>query len=167
MLFLIKLYARNDIFKFIKRSHGQNFTTVIPSLEQKQTKYMKLNTDIKFIKSCKKENIIPTFAKVNFSIKSGSYKLKRKIRLVMNTGLQNKHIQKRKLKNEIRKKCTELKRTCFHEINLALKSKLKKIIKSHQTKLINLRRQQNKNTFGVATTHIKHYPQFFIVSIAK
>ena len=76
--------------------------------------------------------------------------------LVMNTGLQNKHIQKRKLKNEIRKKCTELKRTCFHEINLALKSKLKKIIKSHQTKLINLRRQQNKNTFGVATTHIKH-----------
>ena len=54
---------------------------------------MKLNADIKFIKSGKKEYLIPTFAKVNVSIKSGSYKLKWKIpRLIMNTKLQNKHI---------------------------------------------------------------------------
>ena len=67
-----------------------------------QTKYMKMNTDIKFIKPWKKENLIPTIAKVNVSVKSRSYKLKRKItRLVMNTELKNKHIQKRKLKKEI------------------------------------------------------------------
>ena len=150
ILLLIKLYARYDIFKFIKKKHGQNVTTVIRSLEQMQTKYMKLNADIKFIKSCKKENLIPTFAKVNVSIKSGSYKLKRQIaRLIMNAELQNKHIQKRKLKKEIKKICTELKRTvsliilntCFHQINIALKSKLKEITKRHVTKLINLRRQ--------------------------
>ena len=88
-----------------------------------QTKNMKLNTDIKFLKSCMKENLIPTFAKVNVLIRSGSYKLKQKIaRLVMNTKLQNKHIQKWKLKKEIKKICTELKHTasliilntCFH-----------------------------------------------------
>ena len=126
---------------------------------------MKINAAIKFIKSCKKENLIPTFAKVNVSIKSGSYKLKRKIaRLIMNTELQNKHIQKQKLKKEIKKICTELKRTVsliilntyFHQINITLKSKLKKITKRHDTKLINLRRQQHESTFGITTTYVKN-----------
>ena len=82
----------------------------------------------------------------------------------MNTELQNKHIQIRKLKKEIKKICTELKRTvsliilntCFHQINIALKSKLKKITKRHDTKLINLRRQQHKSTFGITTTYVKN-----------
>ena len=103
ILFIIKSYARYDIFKFIKK-HGQNVITVVRSLEQMQTKYMKFIADIKFIRSCKKENLILTFVKVNVSIKSGSYKLKRKIaRLVMNTELQNKHIQKTETQERNRK----------------------------------------------------------------
>ena len=44
--------------------------------------------DIAFIKLCKKEQLIPTFAKVSVSIRNGTYKLKRKIaRLVMETKL--------------------------------------------------------------------------------
>ena len=39
------------------------------------TKYMKVTADIKFIKFCKVEKIILTFAKVNLSTKSGSKKL--------------------------------------------------------------------------------------------
>ena len=63
--------------------------------------------------------------------------------LVMNTKLQNKHIQKWKLKKEIKKICTELKHTICLIIlntlkkNVALKSKLKRITKRHETKLIN------------------------------
>ena len=34
---------------------------------------MKVDQNIKFIKSCKKEHLVPTFAKVNLSITSGSY----------------------------------------------------------------------------------------------
>ena len=49
----------------------------------------------------------------------------------MNTELQNKHIQNRKLKKEIKKISIELKRivsliilnTFFHQINVAFKSK--------------------------------------------
>ena len=55
ILLLIKLYARYDIFKFIKKKHGQNVTTVTRSLEQMQTKYMKLNADIKFIKHARRK----------------------------------------------------------------------------------------------------------------
>ena len=126
---------------------------------------MKVNADITFIKPCRKENLIPMSPKVNVSIKIGSYKLKRRIvRLVMNTQLQKKHIQKPRLKKEIKKICTELKRRvslimldiCFHQINISLKGKLKKITKRHETKLINLHRQQHQSTFEINTTYVKN-----------
>ena len=45
---------------------------------------MKEDQNITFIKSCKKENLVPTFTKVNLSINSGSYKLKCEIsKLIM------------------------------------------------------------------------------------
>ena len=72
ILLIIKFYAQYDILRFIKKKYGQNVITVIRSLEQMQTKYVKIDADIKFIKSCKKENLILTFEKTNVSIKSGS-----------------------------------------------------------------------------------------------
>ena len=60
ILFIIKIYARNDIFKRIKKKHGQDVITVIRSLEKLQTKYGKVVADTKYIKTCKKECVIPT-----------------------------------------------------------------------------------------------------------
>ena len=37
---------------------------------------MKINTDIKYIKTCKKK-LTPRFAKINFAIKSGTTRLKK------------------------------------------------------------------------------------------
>ena len=54
--------------------------------EKLKTKSMKLKVDIIYTKSCKKEKLIPTFAKVNLAIKSGGFKIKKKIaKLVMET----------------------------------------------------------------------------------
>ena len=64
ILFTIKLYARNDIFKYIKKKHEQDIITVIRSLEKLQTKFMKVSADIRYMKTCKKERLIPTFARV-------------------------------------------------------------------------------------------------------
>ena len=131
VLFLIKLYARNDIFKRIKKKHGQDVITVIRSLEKLQIKYGKVVADIKYIKTCKKGSLILTFAKVNISIKNATHKLTQKISLfVMNIELENKHSEKRKLKKEIKKICKELKRnlsliilnTVLHQIRVAVKS---------------------------------------------
>ena len=76
LLFVIKLYARNDIFKYVKKKHGQDVITTIRSLEKTQRKFMKVSVDIKYIKTCKKERLTPTFAKVNISLKNGSFKLR-------------------------------------------------------------------------------------------
>ena len=105
ILFIIKLYAKY-IFTRIKKKHGQH----VRSYESLMTKYMKVTADIKFIKLCKVEKIIPTFAKVNLSIKSGSRKLKLTIaRLVMESEIQSKHLEKKKLKKELRLSCIQLK----------------------------------------------------------
>ena len=154
ILFIMKLYAQNDIFKRIKKKHGQDVITVIRSLEKLQTKYGKVVADIKYIKTCKKERLIPTFAKVNISLKNATHKLRQKISLlVMNTELENKHSENRKLKKEIKKICIELKRnfsliilnTILHQIRVAVKSRLKNISKRHENKLFNLHKQQQFN----------------------
>ena len=94
ILFIIKLYARN-IFARIKMKHGQDARQLVRSYESLITKYMKVIADIKFIKLCKVEKIIPTFAKVNLFIKRGSRKLKLLIgRLVMESEIQSKQHEK-------------------------------------------------------------------------
>ena len=78
--------------------------------------------------------IIPTFAKGDLSIKSGGYKLKKKIaKLAMDTELNDKHPEMRKLGKQIRDVTIELKsslslvlfHTVIHQVGLAVKSKIK------------------------------------------
>ena len=58
------------------------------------TKYMKVTADIKFIKLCKVKKIIPAFAKVNLSVKTGSRKFKLRIaRLMIENEIQSKHVE--------------------------------------------------------------------------
>ena len=100
--FIIKFYAGNNIFKHIKKKHGHDLIKVVRDFKQKKKKFEKSVAEIAFTKLCKKEQLIPTFAKVNVSIRNGTCKLKRKIaHLVMVTELQNKHREKRKLRKDI------------------------------------------------------------------
>ena len=69
ILFVVKLYAHNNIFKRIKKKHGEGIPKVVKTLENLKAKYVKAQANVEFIKHCKSENIIPTFAKVNVSFK--------------------------------------------------------------------------------------------------
>ena len=51
ILFILKLYARNNIFKHIKKKHGED----VRDFEQKKTKFEKLDADSAFIKLCEKK----------------------------------------------------------------------------------------------------------------
>ena len=55
-------HTKNYTFKFIKKKHGQDNIMKVRSYESLKAKLMKVQADIKFIKSCKK-NFIQTFAK--------------------------------------------------------------------------------------------------------
>ena len=97
-------------FQFIKKKHGQNIIMIVKSYESLKTKLMNVQACIKFIKSCKKENLIPTFAKVNLAIKNGSRNLKLRLeRIIMESEMGNKHHAKKKLKKEILAVSNQLK----------------------------------------------------------
>ena len=69
-----KLYARNDIFKLVREKHGQNILRVVR--KYKTVTLIKVQADIKFIKTCKSECLITTIANVKIEIKNGKHKLK-------------------------------------------------------------------------------------------
>ena len=112
--------------------------------------------DIAFVKLCKKEQVIPTFAKVNVSIRSGAYKLKRKIAcLVMEAELEKKHREKCKLRKDIRSTnvlqssslLAIVYSTLLHQINTAFKSSIKVIKLRHWNKLHHLKLKQETTRY--------------------
>ena len=59
------------ISQHIKKKHGQDIICVARKLEDLINKHTKMQLDINFIKTCKREDLIPTFVKVNAAIKHG------------------------------------------------------------------------------------------------
>ena len=56
---------------------------------------MKVRADIRHIKMCTREQLIPTFIRVNVSLKDVSFKLRKKIdTLIMEVEILNKHPEK-------------------------------------------------------------------------
>ena len=60
-LFVIKLYSLNNIFKYIRKKDGKYIYNIIRSLKTLKTKYQKAILDLKFIKTSKKEELIPRY----------------------------------------------------------------------------------------------------------
>ena len=69
ILFIIKIFAQINILKHIGKKHGQFILRNVRSREHVKKKYSKVNQDINFIKTCRRENLIPTFEKVKIAIK--------------------------------------------------------------------------------------------------
>ena len=78
VLFVIKLYARINIFKRLKK-HGENNYKLSKTIENQIFKHWKIQLDISFMKQCKKEHTIPSFVKVNAAIRHDTDKLEKKI----------------------------------------------------------------------------------------
>ena len=94
---------------------------------------MKLKADITYINSCKKEELITTFAKVNLVIKSGGFKIKKKIaKLAMETEIQDKQYHLAKIIKDFRSLAISLKstlgvilfNTVTHQVEVAIRSHL-------------------------------------------
>ena len=144
ILFIIKLYARINIYKHIGRKYGQDIIKIDRLYEKVESKYVKIKADIDFIRCCEQEAIIPTSGKVNLSIQRGGYKLKKKItKLVIHAKLAVKHHEMKELRKQIRDVIIELKsslilvlfQTVIHQVGIAVKSKIKCIKSRREKKL--------------------------------
>ena len=89
-----------------------------------------------FIKTFKRENLIPTFAKINLSVKDDNKKLARRIaRIVMKSQIQSKHREKN---------IVILYSILIHQVNIAIKSSFKSTRLRHNKKLIKFGKSQQK-----------------------
>ena len=88
----------------------------------------------------------------------------------MESEIQSKHIEKKKLKKELRSICIQLKsvlglflyNALLHQVSFAVKSRQKAILKRHEKKLIKFRKNQNiapqshKPSFAKCIVHNSH-----------
>ena len=111
---------------------------------------MKTSLDIKFLKQCKQELLIPILANVLLS----TIELKHCIaHIIIEKKLQYKHRHKKKLRNEIKNLSiqrklslsTVLYSVLLHKKNIATKSRSIAISHKHKRKVLNLQHKQQKS----------------------
>ena len=128
-LFTIKLHPRHDIFKNKRKKHEKDIYDINRSFETLKTRFEKVTLDVKFIKTCKRECLFPTFANARLSIKQQNLKLKKRISIIfLENELQIKHREKRNLTKDIKAISYQLQQllptlvysTVLHQINLAI-----------------------------------------------
>ena len=102
--------------------------------------------------TCKRNNLIPTFARTKLAVKV-SFQLRSKTsRQIIDAELKNKHRKKKILLNKIKKRQEELKSRVgyvtyvvfYHNINKVISKKRTDWMKTHHKKIENLKRTQNK-----------------------
>lgn len=141
--FLIKLYALKNIFEFILEKYGQSTLKVVRSLEKKRTKLTKVKYDLKFLSTCKRNGLLPTFAKPKLAIKINQYTQKKIAKTIIETEMRNKHKKLNWLKKEIRKDINELNFSIGYislcsvniSINKSINGKKKEWKRIHENKL--------------------------------
>ena len=108
--------------------------------------------DIDFLLTCKRNNLMPTFARTKLVVKV-SFQLHNKIwREIIDAELKNKHWKKKILLNIIRNRQEELKSRIgyityivfYHHINKVISKDGTDWIKTHHKKTGGLERRQNK-----------------------
>ena len=141
----------------------QGMISLARSHKQLKTNYIKAAADTAFIKTCKTENLIPTFAKVNLSVKDDNKKLTRRIaRIGMESQLQSKHLERKKSKKELTILNNQLKTslniilysTFIHQVNIVIKSRFKSITLRRNKKLIKFRNSQQKYNKSTTQTEL-------------
>ena len=149
--FVFKLLSRKPIFAYINEKHGNETLRLCRGLEKDIIRYEKTSYDLRFLLQCKKESLVPIFAKPKLSI-PGDEKLRKQIAsLIIKTELKNKHRVRNALKREISEKSRQIQeRTSFllfnalrYKIRMIIASRRKKWLKTHTRKL---ERLQENNT---------------------
>ena len=123
------------------------FITARYVLEKKIIQYEKTLHDLRYLLICKKDGLIPTFAKPKLSIQADIRARRDIAKLIVKTELKNKHRLRNKLKREIAVKSQKIKDGCGFLLFNALKFKIRSKIGSlklkwrgvHERKLNRLR----------------------------
>ena len=132
--FLFKIFSRKPIFAYINEKHGNETLRLCRGLEKDIIRYEKACYDLRFLLQCKKDGLVPVFAKPKLSI-PGDEKLRKQIAvLIIKAELKSKHKIRNELKREIREKSRQIQEQTSFLLFNALKFKIRAIVASRRKK---------------------------------
>ena len=154
LIFAIKIFSRKPLFTYIREQHGIESLRQCRSLEKDTIRYEKICCDLRFLLVCKKEGLVPTFAKPKLSIDVNDKLRKDIAALIIKTELKNKHRAKNQLRDELRAQSQAIRdstsfllfQTLRHKIRSIVASKRRKWSSTHERKLQKLRETTQSNT---------------------
>ena len=175
VIFIIKILAQPGLFKYIKEKYGHNVMQQCRSYERLCTRKQKLVSDLEFLVKCKREGLIPVFARPKLSI-DVPHKTREKIsKLILESEINNKH----KIKNELNKKLTNefmnIKSILSFAASQAIRYRIRKRVMAkkekwsgiHEQKPTSLRSQvpaQNRNTVQKFSVNFIHKFSTYVLS---
>ena len=101
--FLIKIFSRKPVFTYIREKHGIETLRLCRGLEKDIIRYEKVRHDLQFLLTCKKEGLVPVFAKPKLSIEVDNNTRRGIAKIILKTELKYKH----HIRNEIKCSITE------------------------------------------------------------
>ena len=148
--FLYKILSRKPLFAYIREKHGIETLRQSQVFEKLVIRYEKSLQDLRFLLTCKKEGLVPTFARPKLSIEGGTRIRKGIASIIIKSELKNKHRTKNELKKEIERLCQTIRgSTSFllfnslrYKIRLVVSARRKKWMAVHKKKLDALRSEE-------------------------
>ena len=152
--FVIKIFSRKPLFTYIREQHGNETLRQCRGFEKDVLRYEKMCYDLRFLLACKKEKLVPVFAKPKLSIEVDNKIRKDIAALLIKTEIKNKH----RLKNQLKKELVERRQAIqestsfllFHSLQYKIRSivsvRRKKWHATHQRKLQRLREEVQETT---------------------
>ena len=97
LIFVIKILARSKLFNIIRERHGQDTLKAVRHYERQLKRHAKLKCDLSFLLTCKREQLIPNFARPKFSVKMDKKTLRKVGKIILEKEIGNKHKEKTKI----------------------------------------------------------------------
>ena len=109
--FLITLLALKNIFNWIYGKYGQTTRNLARNTERTRIKIKKLKCDIKFLLTCKRNKLVPTFAKPKIAIRIKREVRRRIANTIIEAELVNKHNKLKELNKVDKQNVFKLRNT--------------------------------------------------------
>ena len=126
--FLIKIWSQKPIYTYIREKIGTETLRQCRVFEKTVLRYEKLLLDLKFLLTCKKESLVPVFAKPKLSIKENPRLRKKIAQIIIKTEIKRKHGKKNEVKNEIERLSASMRGSLTWLLFHALRTKIRALV---------------------------------------
>ena len=128
ILFILKLDGQISIFKYIQKKHGSEMIKLARRIKKQLVKIAKIKCDIKFMWYCKKNNLVPIFTKLTFTIRVSNYLRNKISRQILETEIQNEHVKKKKLTWQLKGSFNHINNKIGFICKIVLYNRIKNIV---------------------------------------